>query len=63
MLPAPTACFDLTKFKKDKPGNVQTVLFTTYIQISFVGNFFRDGSKTEAGVAAVAVSTKHSQKP
>ena len=51
------------KKRYNQPGNVQTVLFTTSIQISFVRNFFMDGSKTEVGVAAVAVSTKHSRKP
>ena len=64
-LSVPTVCFDLTKFKKryNQPGNIETVLFTTYFRISFNGKKFTDGSKTEAGVIAAAVSTKCSRNP
>ena len=64
-LSATAVHFDLAKFKKGT-NNLETYkqfylqLISEYPSSEFV---FIDGSKTEAGVAAVAVSTKCSRKP
>jgi len=64
-LSAPAVRLDFAKFEKETP-NPETYkqfylqLTSEYSSSEFV---FTDGSKTEAGVAAAAVSTKYPRKP
>ena len=65
MLSAPTAQFDLIKFKKKQltlrlADNFICKFFRLY---PWSEHFFTDSSKTEEGVTAVAVSNKHIHKP
>ena len=64
-LSVPIVRFDLTSFKKDTT-NLE-IYKQLYLQLIFEyplsEKVFTDGSKTEAGVAAAAVSTKRMKKP
>ena len=62
-LSVPAVRLDLGNFKKDTTN--QEIYKQLYLQlrISFIIFFFTDGSKTEEGVAAAAVSTKRINKP
>ena len=69
-LQAPTVRFDLTKLKKDttNPETYKQFYLQLISEYPSSGEKKRkkkstDGSKTEAGVAAAAVSTKRSRKP
>ena len=67
-LTAPTVWFDLTK-RLSQPWNLhthkKTKSFAACYRISFIRKKekFTDGSKTEEGVAAADVSTKHIREP
>ena len=64
-LSVPAVHFDLTSFKKDTTNpEIYKQLYLQLISEYPLSNFFfTDGSKTEEGVAAAAVSTKRINKP
>ena len=59
-LSVPAVRFDLTSFKKDttNPEIYKQLYLELISEYSLSETFFTDGSKTEEGVAAAAVSTK-----
>ena len=64
-LPVPAVRFDLASFKKDttNPEIYKQLYLQLISQCPLSENVFTDGSKTEEGVAAAAVSTKRMNKP
>ena len=64
-LSVPAVRFDLTSFKKDttNPEIYKQLYLELISEYSLSETFFTDGSKTEEGVAAAAVSTKWINRP
>ena len=63
-LPVPAVRFDLASFKKDttNPEIYKQLYLQLISEYPLSGKIFTDGSKTEEGVAAAAVSTKRMKK-